>query len=106
MSENEVVDTRHEQAVESLEDGEALMMWLVDKKKFQQSVERGITYFESKYGLKPNIIIAHPDDVILKDGTILENINGLIVATTKACLTSHALIGIVAGADSVWGVQP
>lgn len=101
----EDLDVRHDQAVESLRDGEALMMWLVNKKKLQAGIERGVQYFESKYGLRPNIIIANPTDVVLEDGTILDEINDMMVATSALCLPSHTLIGIVSSIDSVWKVS-
>ncbi len=102
---NDQLDSRFEEAVHSLEDGEALMMWLVNKKTFQVSLERGVEYFESKYGLRPNVVIAHPADVVLADGTVLDAIGNLMVATAPWCLAGHALIGIISSKDSVWGVQ-
>ena len=97
--------TDDEIKLEELTTGESLMMWLNDKKKLRDNIDDGIEYFESKYGLKPNVCIIHPDDAEINKTSEVEVIKDLLVATTPWCLKGHCLIGIISSTDSVWGVS-
>lgn len=83
---------------------EALMMWVSKQKKLMDRIDEGVKYFESKYGLSPNVCIVNPDDAQIGIGETLESSGDLFIATAKWCLKGHCLIGIITSKDSVWGV--
>ena len=98
------VDDHANGALDDLNNG-ALMLWLMKHEDLQESVEAGREYFESKYGLRPNVCIINPADAVVTPDDTMYAIGDMLVATASWCLKGHALIGLASSADSGWGVS-
>lgn len=90
---------------EELESGQAMMLWHMTS-DVPMAVHDARVYFESKYGLKPNVVILAEEDAIVDDEdgkkVTLEVIEGLLVATAKWVGKSSAFIGLMDGTGDAW----
>ena len=91
---------------EDLQSGKVMMLWHMSS-DVPMAVHDARVYFESKYGLRPNVVILAEDDALVEDEdgkkVRLEVIEGLLVATAPWVGKSSAFIGLMDGTSDAWG---
>jgi len=79
--------------------GGALMMW-ANVKPLVERVSEASVYFQSKFGLAPNIVIANEFDVVV-DGNTLMTVMGIDIHNAKWVPQGHIYIGYLED-KSIW----